>query len=61
MLKEGVLMLTEKGLQVLQGSEDFYNVLKNDMQFGGTAKYKYRYDPANHKLIKHSENATPTL
>ncbi|WP_028376083.1 DUF1835 domain-containing protein [Leeuwenhoekiella sp. MAR_2009_132] len=61
MLKEGVLMLTEKGLQVLQGSEDFYNVLKTDMQFGGTAKYKYRYDPANHKLIKHSENATPTL
>ena len=59
--KNGILQLTRQGNQVLEGATNFYSILKNDFQFGGTRKYDYLYDPINHKLIKHSENATSTI
>lgn len=60
-LKEGFIVLTSKGNHVLDNSENYYDLQKNDIFFGGTAKYDYLYDPSSHQLIKQSENAAPAI
>ncbi len=46
------LILNEKGQQVLKGSKNFYQDLKNDFSLGGTNKYDFLYSPETHKLLK---------
>ncbi|RXG13406.1 putative protein DUF1835 [Leeuwenhoekiella aestuarii] len=53
-MKDGQLILNTKGKNVLDGSENYYDTLKDNSSYGGTHKYSFLYNPASHELIKHS-------
>lgn len=44
--------LTAKGEEVLNGSKNFYQELKNQEYFGGVKMYDFLYDPESHNILK---------
>ncbi|MDX1544735.1 MAG: DUF1835 domain-containing protein [Christiangramia sp.] len=50
--REGNIILTEKGKQVLKGEKNFYRDLKNDEYFGGARMYDFLYESESHRLLK---------
>lgn len=44
--------LNEAGMKALEGTENFYQKLKDDEYFGGVKKYDFLYDPESHNLLK---------
>jgi len=51
---EGKLVLSTKGKNVLEGSENYYDIVKDQSTYGGTHKYSFLYNPASHELLKYS-------
>jgi len=44
--------LTQEGTEVLNGTKNFYQVLKNEEIFGGVKMYDFLYDAASHNILK---------
>lgn len=51
-LNEEKLELTPAGINVLNGSQNFYQEMKTDLCLGGSGKYDFLYSPETHKLFK---------
>lgn len=46
------IQLTAEGTEALNGSRNFYQVLKNDEFFGGVKMYDFLYDSVSHNILK---------
>lgn len=46
------IQLTAEGTEALNGSRNFYQVLKNDDFFGGVKMYDFLYDSVSHNILK---------
>ena len=46
------VVLNESGIKAIEGSENFYQKLKDDESYGGVKKYDFLYDPDSHNLLK---------
>ena len=46
------VILTEAGKIALEGTENYYQKLKDDEFYGGVRKYDFLYDPDTHNLLK---------
>ena len=46
------VQLTKKGEEVLAGTKNFYQEIKNDDCFGGAKMYDFLYDSEEHRLLK---------
>jgi hypothetical protein len=51
-VKEDKIELTPEGNEALNGSRNFYRVLKNDEFLGGVNMYDFLYDSESHKILK---------
>lgn len=50
--EENGIKLTPEGEEALEGSRNFYRVLKNDECLGGVKMYDYLYDSHSHNILK---------
>lgn len=46
------IKLTSEGTEALNGTRNFYRVLKNDEFFGGVKMYDFLYDSVSHNILK---------
>lgn len=44
--------LNENGIKALNGTQNYYQKLKDNEFYGGVRKYDFLYDPDNHDLLK---------
>jgi hypothetical protein len=44
--------INKDGQKALEGSKNFYQLLKDNEHYGGVRKYDFLYDPENHDLLK---------
>ena len=49
---EGKIELTPEGEEALEGTRNFYRVLKNDEYLGGAKIYDFLYDAETHNILK---------
>ncbi|RMB60585.1 DUF1835 domain-containing protein [Dokdonia sinensis] len=50
--QDGVFKLNNKGEQAINGTDNFFKTMEDDMRFGGNDKYGYVYDATKNKLIR---------
>ena len=52
-MQDGKLKLNTKGQTVIDGDENYYELLKDDSYYGGTHKYDFLYNATSHELVRH--------
>lgn len=51
-ISDSGIELNEDGIKALEGSQNYYQKLKDNEFYGGVRKYDFLYDPDSHNLLK---------